>query len=347
MSPRLARAQGVAIAGASTLLGKELKQVLEDRNFPAAEISLLDEDVAAGILTEAGGEPAFIQQVTEDSFEKSRFVFFTGSEKFTAAHYEKALSSGATVIDLSGGLPSEAHPFAWIASLDRVLPPPAVLPAPAEKKALYSSPGSGVIIGATVAAALKDFNPARVAILFLPPVSEAGQPGVDELVSQTTNLLSFRAIERSVFDSQVAFNLLAEFGDELKPPLHSMHSVRERIAEGIAHYLANRTITPAVQLIQAPVFYGYSFAVYADFATAPSHGNMEAAFRTLEVHIPEKDEAAPDIVSAAGQAEIQLARIEGDPKVKSSVWLWGVADNLRLGATNAVRIAEELLVVPA
>jgi aspartate-semialdehyde dehydrogenase len=102
-----------------------------------------------------------------------------------------------------------------------------------------------------------------------------------------------------------------------------------------------------VQLIQAPVFYGYSFAVYTDFATAPHYGNMEAAFRTLEVHIPEKDEAAPDIVSAAGQAEIQLARIEGDPKVKSSVWLWGVADNLRLGATNAVRIAEELLVVPA
>ena len=59
------------------------------------------------------------------------------------------------------------------------------------------------------------------------------------------------------------------------------------------------------------------------------------------------NDAAPDIVSAAGQAEIQLARIEGDPKVKSSVWLWGVADNLRLGATNAVRIAEELLVVPA
>ncbi|HEY4742875.1 MAG TPA: Asd/ArgC dimerization domain-containing protein [Candidatus Acidoferrales bacterium] len=344
MSPLSARAQGVAIAGASTLLGKELKQVLEDRNFPATDISLLDEDVAAGILTEAGGEPAFIQQVTADSFEKARFVFFTGSEKFTQAHYEKALSSGAIVIDLSGGLPANARSFGWIASLDRVLPPPSVSPAPAEKRALYTSPGSGVIIGATVAAALKDFQPTRVAILFLPPVSEAGQPGVDELVAQTTNLLSFRAIERSVFDSQVAFNLLPEFGEERKP---SMHSIREGIAEGIAYYLADRTITPAVQLIQAPVFYGYSFAVYADFATAPSYLNMEAAFRTLEVHIQEKDEAAPDIISAAGQSEIQLARIEADPKVGSSVWLWGVADNLRLSATNAVRIAEELLVVPA
>jgi aspartate-semialdehyde dehydrogenase len=343
MPPRLARAQGVAIAGASSLLGKELKQVLEDRNFPATEISLLDDD-AVGTLTEAGGEPTFIHEVAEDSFEKARFVFFTGTERFTAAHYAKALSAGATVIDLSGGLPAEALSFTWITSLDRVLPPPAIAPDLAGRKAVYSSPGSGVIIGATVAAALKDFSPSRVAILFLPPVSEAGQAGVDELVAQTTNLLSFKAIERSVFDSQIAFNLLSGYGEERKPTLNS---IRDEIADGIARYLADRTITPAVQLIQAPVFYGYSFAVYADFATAPSYGNVEAAFRTLEVHITEKDEVAPDIVSAAGQSEIQLARIEGDPKVKSGVWLWGVADNLRLSVTNAVRIAEELLVVPA
>ncbi len=344
MSPRLARSQGVAIAGASTLLGKELKQVLEDRNFPATEISLLDENIAAGTLTEAGGEPTFIQEVAEDSFEKARFVFFTGTEKFTAAHYSKALKSAATVIDLSGGLPAEARSFAWIPSLDRVLPPPALTPNAPGKKAVYSSPGSGVIIGATVATALKSFEPSRIAILFFPPVSEAGQAGVDELVGQTTNLLSFRAIDRGVSDSQVAFNLLPEFGEERTP---TMRTIREQIADGIARYLAERTIAPAVQLIQAPVFYGYSFAVYVDFETAPNYGSVEAAFRTLEVHIAEKDEAAPDIVSAAGQDTIQLARIEGDSKVKSGVWIWGVADNLRLGATNAVRIAEELLVVPA
>ena len=50
----------VAIAGAASLRGKELKQCLEESNFPAAEIRLLDEEVVAGTLTETGGEPAII-----------------------------------------------------------------------------------------------------------------------------------------------------------------------------------------------------------------------------------------------------------------------------------------------
>jgi aspartate-semialdehyde dehydrogenase len=338
------RAQGVAIAGASTLLGRELKQVLEDRNFPASEISLFDEEVAAGTLTEAAGEPTFIQSITADSFEKKRIIFFTGSEAFTASNYKLASDAGTSVIDASGGLPSGATSFMWIPSLDRAIAPPAAAAAPAGKGALYHSPGAGTIIGATVAAALKDFKPSRVAIVFFPPVSESGLAGVNELESQTTNLLIFRGIERAVFDSQVAFNLLAEYGEDREPTLHS---IRARLASGIAFYLAKRTTVPAIQLIQAPVFYGFSFAVYVDFAKMPDPREVENAFRAVEVHVALKDEPAPDIVSAAGQGEIQLARVEADPNVNTGVWLWGVADNLRLAATNAVRIAEELLVVPA
>ena len=69
----------VAIVGASSLRGKELKLVLEDRNFPASDIVLLDEPVAAGTLTEAGGEPAFIRALDENSFEGAQFAFFAGS----------------------------------------------------------------------------------------------------------------------------------------------------------------------------------------------------------------------------------------------------------------------------
>lgn len=342
MSQKPGRAQGVAIAGASTLLGKELKQVLEDRNFPAAEITLIDDDVAAGTLTEAAGEPTFIQAATAESFENKRFVFFAGNDAFTAGYYETALKAGATVIDLTAGVPANAHPFVWIPSLDRALPPPSASPAP--PGALYHAPGAGVIIGVTVAAALKDLNPTRIAILFFPPVSEAGQPGVDELEAQTTNLLSFRGIERQVFDTQVAFNLVAQYGEERNPPLHS---VRDRLAATIQAYIGGRTVIPAIQMIQAPVFYGYSFAAYADFASRPKFGEVEAAFQALKVHVAQKDEPSPDIVTAAGQSEIQLARVDGDSSVRTGLWLWGVADNLRLGATNAVRIAEELLAVPA
>src|SRR5579872_6485818 len=91
----------VAIVGASTLRGKELKQVLEDRNFPASDYVLLDESIAAGTLTEAGGEPTFIRPLDEDSFEGAKFVFFAGSSQEARTNFAGAQRAGATVIDRS------------------------------------------------------------------------------------------------------------------------------------------------------------------------------------------------------------------------------------------------------
>jgi aspartate-semialdehyde dehydrogenase len=207
----------------------------------------------------------------------------------------------------------------------------------------YSSPGSGVIIGCTVAAALAKFSPLRTVVMLFPPVSERDQVGVDELEAQTTNLLSFRPITQTIFDSQIAFNLLAGYGEESKP---SFRDVRNSIARDVAHYAGERAHAPAIQLVQAPVFYGYAFAVFAEFAAAPSAENLELAFANLGVKIAAAGEAPPTNVSVAGESEIHLARIEADPNVLNGVWIWGVADNLRLSAANAVRIAEELVAEP-
>src|SRR5580698_343237 len=112
----------VAIVGASSLLGKDLKQVLEDRNFPASEIILLDESVAAGTLTEAGGEPAFIRTLEEDSFEGARFVFFAGSAADAARNWPATQRAGATVIDLTGAANSHARAVPRIPALRSVFP---------------------------------------------------------------------------------------------------------------------------------------------------------------------------------------------------------------------------------
>ena len=74
----------VAIAGATSLRGKDLKYWLEVGGFPAGEIRLVDEEIASGALTEVAGEPAIVQPVTESSFEGLRFVFFAGSAAFAA-----------------------------------------------------------------------------------------------------------------------------------------------------------------------------------------------------------------------------------------------------------------------
>lgn len=332
----------VAIVGASSLRGKELKQVLEDRNFPASEIVLLDESVMAGTLTEAGGEPTFIRALDEDSFENVRFAFFAGTTLDAERNWPAAQRAGATVIDMTGAVGGSAT-VAWIPSIARILPPLRNPKANGgAKAAVYSSPGAPVILACTVAAALARATAGRLSMVMFPPVSERDQAGVDELENQTTNLLSFRPTEQPVFDAQVAFNLLSAYGEQSRPALGEM---RRAVAREVAEYLHGRVAVPAIQLVQAPVFYGYAFAAYTEFASqaAPLSEQLVEAFADLGVKLAGPDDASPTNVSVAGESEIQMARIDADPNVSGGTWMWGVADNLRLAAVNAVRIAEELV----
>src|SRR5215467_15349051 len=102
----------IVIAGASSLLGAELKSLLEESKFAGWDFRLLDEEDAAGTLTEAGGEATVIQPVEEGSFDKARFVFFTGSAAFTKANLTAAKHAPGKIIDLSGALACEGGAIA-------------------------------------------------------------------------------------------------------------------------------------------------------------------------------------------------------------------------------------------
>src|SRR5215475_3735299 len=104
----------LVIAGASSLLGIELKSLLEESLLADWDFRLVDEESASGTLTEAGGEAAVIQPVEQDSFDKARFVFFAGSQGFTRANLESASRSGATVIDLSGAVAGNSAATPWL-----------------------------------------------------------------------------------------------------------------------------------------------------------------------------------------------------------------------------------------
>jgi aspartate-semialdehyde dehydrogenase len=332
----------VAIVGASSLRGKELKLVLEDRNFPAGEITLLDETVMAGTLTEAAGEPTFIRALDEDSFDGARFVFFAGTALDAGRNWLAAQRAGATVIDMTGAVAASGRAISWIPSLDSLLPKrTASSTNGSAQPAPYFSPSSPVLIACTLAAGLARFAPTNTALVLFPPVSERDQAAVDELESQTTNLLSFRPFEQTIFDAQVAFNLLSAYGKLSKPALAD---TRKGIAEEVARYLARRAYVPAIQLVQAPVFYGYAFTAFAVLTPVPaSPREIEAAFAQIDVKIAAPGDPPPTNVSVAGESRIEMGPIEGDSSVPSGFWFWGVADHLRLAATNAVRIAEELL----
>lgn len=335
----------VAIVGASSLLGKEIKQVLEDRNFPVSDVILLDESLMAGTLTEAAGEPTFIRALEEDSFERANFVFFAGTALDAGKNWLAARKAGATVIDLTGALAavgdSSDSPIAWIPSLDSTLPPRSSSSTNGSpNSAAYCSPPAPAIIVCTLAAVLGAFHPRAIAALLFPPVSERDLPGVEELERQTSSLLSFREVAKSVFDAQVAFNLLSSYGEASKPSLTDM---RNAVARDVAHYLSGRLPVPAIQFVQAPVFYGYAFSAYAELDSLQSLGQLQSAFTNLGVKVGAPGDAPPTNIRVAGETEIHLARIEFDPNVTNAVWVWGVADNLRLPAVNAVRIAEALI----
>ena len=329
----------LAIVGATSLCGKELKQVLEDRSFPASDVVLLDESIMAGTLTEAAGEPTFIRALDKDSFDGVRFAFFTGNVPIADASWSAALDAGATIIDLTGAAPKTEQTIAAIPALASVIPSLAVQVRNASARRSYYAPPAPVIIACTIAAALASYSPHRIALLFFPPVSEHDQMGIEELETQTANLLSFRPIEQGVFGQQVAFNLVSEQAEGAKPHLPE---VRNAIANDVASLLGGGMPVPAIQLVQAPVFYGYAFAVFAEFDSARDVRQLESAIANLGVAIA-ADGSAPTNVSVAGENGIHLGRIQPDPNIATAVWAWGAADNLRLATTNAVRIAEELL----
>jgi aspartate-semialdehyde dehydrogenase len=322
----------IVIAGASSLLGIELKSLLEESCFAAADFRLVDEEIAAGTLTEAAGEATVIQPVEEDSFDRANIIFFTGSANFTKTNLALAQRSGAFIVDLSGSLASDSAALPWFSNLELLRPSFSI-----GGQKSFAIPGAAAIAGASLSLALAKFNPEYITLVALQPVSECGKKGIEELEQQTSQLLSFQSIGTPIFDTQVGFNLLDRFGAGSK---ENLSASRERLRREIASILAPNSIIPAVQLIHTPAFYGFTFSLAAKLATAADGTQLAAAVKSAGLHI--SVDAVPSNVSISGESLIQLATPEKD-SAQDVWWFWGAADNIRLPAFNAIKLAEKLL----
>jgi aspartate-semialdehyde dehydrogenase len=322
----------IAIVGAGSLRGKELRDVLEEHGVPGAKMRLFDEDIAVGMLTHAGDEAAIIAAVDEASFAGAGLVFFAGRAEMAARHAEQARRAGARVIDLSEdpGLEGAAP---WIPALDPLIGrPQAVDHAP------LRSPSAAAVVAASLAAALARFSPSRLVMVFLRPVSERGQEGVDELERQTVSLLSFQPVPEGVFGMQVAFNLMDAYGAASEP---SLDAVRRSVARDARQALGGRVAMPAIQVLQAPVFFSYAFTAYAEFGVPAEDAEIQAALASAGLVVLPASEPRPTGMSVTGRPEAVLGPLVGDAGEKGR-WLWGAADNVRSVAANAVAIAEAL-----
>jgi aspartate-semialdehyde dehydrogenase len=324
----------IVLAGASSLLGAELKSLLEESKFAGWDLRLLDEEKAAGTLTEAGGEPAVIQPVEEGSFERARFIFFAGSSAFTQANSSAAKQTPGTIIDLSGALVCEAQAAVWFPRLDELRRSEFSASATA-----YAVPSAAGTAAASLALALSRCGLKRLAFEWFQPVSEAGRAGIEELESQTGQLLSFQSVGQPVFDAQVAFNMLDSYG---AASAQKLDAARERVRAEVKACLDNSAVAPSLQVIHAPVFYGTMFSAYVELDRTSDGTKIVKTCADAGFVLAPPGEAGPTNVSVAGETAIQLAQPRSDPVHPGAWWFWGAADNVRLPAWNAVKLAEKL-----
>jgi aspartate-semialdehyde dehydrogenase len=325
--------QRIVIAGASSLLGAELKSLLEESRFAGWDFSLLDEEIAAGTLTEAGGEAAIIQPVEEGSFSCAKLVFFTGSEAFAQRNLPAARDSGATVIDLSGAALNVPGTQAWFA-ID------GVGHSADKNKTLYLVPSAPGLAAAKLLDALSHAGLTRLALLFFRPVSEAGRPGIEELEGQTTQLLSFQSIGQPVFDTQVAFNLLDHYGANSR---ENLQSVRARIRREAGIAVGPNLVEPSILVLHAPVFYGYTFVAVGELNSAQTKDALIELCRKAGFTIDSDVSSPLGNLNASSDSAIHLALPANDSAQSSTWWFWGAADNIRLPATTAIKLAEKLV----
>lgn len=319
----------IVIAGASSLLGAELKSLLEESRFAAWDFRLVDEEIAAGMLTEAGGEPAVIQPVEEGSFDGARLIFFTGSAEFTRINWEASRLGGGTVIDLSGGSHGRRETRLWY--------PGAKVEV--DSKRSYTVLSAPATVAVSLLDALNKIGLSRLGILFFRPVSEAGRVGVEELESQTSQLLSFQRVGQPLFDAQIAFNLLDRYGSSSR---ENLSTVRERIRGEVDPFVGKRGVLPSIQVLHAPVFYGYMFAAVAETASQVTKEKLAEVCREAGFLVWKEEDGPLGNVSA-GDSAMRLALPEGNASQAGAWWSWGAVDNIKLPAANAVKLAEMLV----
>jgi aspartate-semialdehyde dehydrogenase len=330
-------AKRIVIAGASSLLGAEVRALLEQSRFAGANIRLLDEPAAVGLLTAAAGEPAIIQPVEEGSFDRAETVFFTGSAEFTRAHSGTARQNGATIIDLSGALAQDEAATAWFPKLDRLRGREFYKGSPA-----YSIPSAPATAAASLRLVLLKLELESLSVVCFQSASEAGRAGIEELETQTGQLLSFQGVGRPVYDTQVAFNLVDRFGPA---SAQDLRSVRERVRSETQLCLGDSVSAPALEVLHAPVFYGSAFcacALLSESSGTASAEQIVAACTDAGFVFAEDAQSRPSNVSVAGESILQLAVPELDTSPPGAWWFWGAADNFRLPAANAVKLAEML-----
>jgi aspartate-semialdehyde dehydrogenase len=145
---------------------------------------------------------------------------------------------------------------------------------------------------------------------------------------------------RQVFDAQVAFNMLERLGKD--STALALQNTERRISEHYRLISGAQAPVPSLMLIQAPIFHGHVFSIHIELESPKSAGDFVRALAGEHVTISSGEDEIPSNVNVAGQDQI-LVSVHQDVQRANGIWIWAVADNLRLQALTAVDCAQSLL----
>lgn len=323
----------IALVGGDTLLAKEIREVLgESRPAPRVQLISASGDGTAKLAAE-DDEPVVMAPLSAESLLGAAVAFLAGSPASSRRALKVNPAGGPRLIDLAGGLEEQ---------------PEARLRAPSADSTPQRSDSPIQVIAHPAAIAIAMFlgrlsKPARIkrsVVHVFEPASERGQQGLDELQQQTVGVLSFKKLKTDVFDTQLAFNMLARYGEEALEPLES---IEQRVEKHLASLLTSwpGIPMPSLRVIQAPVFHGHSMSAWVEFEENPG---AEALAKILaDSGLDVRTDEPPSNVGMAGQSGLSVGAIAVDHNQPRASWFWLASDNLRLAAENAVAVAQESL----
>jgi aspartate-semialdehyde dehydrogenase len=328
----------VAICGATGIVGQEFLKILEERAFPIRELRLLASERSAGKRTMPfRGEELSVQRTTPEAFKGVEIALFSAGTQVSRDLAPVATADGAVVVDNSA---------AWRMEPDVPLVVPEVNSEDVRRhRGIIANPNCSTIQMVVALNPLHQVNPLRrVVVDTYQSVSGSGAAGIDELNTQTANVLAGRSTRVEVQPHLIAFNVLPHIDVLMddgyyKEEWKMIHETRK-----IMH-LPDLAISATC--VRVPVAISHSEAVHAEFERPMSPAEARALLAEAPgVEVIDKPAEAlyPQPVEAAGRDEVFVGRIRRDASHPNGLAMWIVSDNVRKGAAlNAVQIAESLV----
>jgi aspartate-semialdehyde dehydrogenase len=328
----------VAVAGATGNVGREMLNILAEREFPADEVVALASRKSLGTEVSFGDKTLVTKDL--DTFDFTGFdiaLFAVGSEA-TKQYAPRAAAAGCVVIDNS--------------SLYRYDPQvPLVVPevnADAvmgySQKNIIANPNCST---AQMVVALKPLHDRarirRVVVATYQSVSGAGKDGMDELWDQTKSIYNPTSeVPPKKFSKQIAFNVIPHIDVFLDDG--STKEEWKMVAE--TKKILDPKIRVTATCVRVPVFVGHSEAVNIEFEDFLDEDEARDILREAPgILVVDKREPGGYVtpIECVGDYATFVSRIRQDSTVENGLSMWIVSDNLRKGAAlNAVQIAEVL-----